>query len=447
MDTSYTTNTSVDTSYTTDTRYTTSTATDRSVSTVIEYETSLTTTTDIAYTTETRRTTETDILSLTQTNFTTSIATASTLRTDFTTSTEISQIESVIPISQTFSDYVTISRTIDLPDVVSTRLTVETSTNSITNTLLQTLTVSDSIIAVLTSFETLTSLDLESSTILIPITTTQTAVESSVAVETVQETRTSIYHGSSTVLIPTTITQTAIVSSLTIKISQETRTSTEVFSTSLTQTELDTITTAQTLRETLTSIELETSSTILPVTSTAFRTSIVTLVRSGTTFTAESILTSYVTLLPPSPTAGASSVNQPAEPSLAPATGITSGPSLTLATTSQPTCHSYGPSVVPDAAACNGAACKVEYEVGYALKWQQYPEKPPVVTEMVFVSAGYASEYDIRGDFADISSHPFDRSIHLPEQRALPLLAIRLPSTNITRPQLAARFLPVQAIL
>lgn len=53
----------------------------------------------------------------------------------------------------------------------------------------------------------------------------------------------------------------------------------------------------------------------------------------------------------------------------------------------QSTCSSYGPSIVPDPSLCGGTDCRVEYELGSFVKWEPVPEKPPVLTEVVFVSA------------------------------------------------------------
>jgi hypothetical protein len=127
---------------------------------------------------------------------------------------------------------------------------------------------------------------------------------------------------------------------------------------------------------------------VVPTVSTSVETSILTLIRSGTTFTAESVLTSYVTLsvsLSATPSA-VSPASQPAEPTTTPGSDIPPSSSPSLSVSEGSTCSSYGPSLVPNASACGGTSCHVEYEVGSILKWQQYPEKPPVVTEMVFVS-------------------------------------------------------------
>jgi hypothetical protein len=43
---------------------------------------------------------------------------------------------------------------------------------------------------------------------------------------------------------------------------------------------------------------------------------------------------------------------------------------------------------------CGGEECRIEYELGSFIKWEQFPEKPPVVTEIVFVSVKKTASYE-----------------------------------------------------
>lgn len=199
--------------------------------------------------------------------------------------------------------------------------------------------------------ETVTSTKLETSSVVVPVTTTRTAIDSSVRIQTLEETQTS----------------TDVVLS------------TNVVSTRVTQTE--------TVIEPLTSLDVETSLTIVPTISNSIETSILTLVRSGTTFTAESIQTSYVTIsLTNTPTPAIPS-NLPTQSVSVPASAAPSESSSTSFISEGSGCSSYGPSTTPDASVCGEEECRVGYELVSFITWEQFPEKPPVVTEIVFVSA------------------------------------------------------------
>jgi hypothetical protein len=194
-------------------------------------------------------------------------------------------------------------------------------------------------------------------------------------------------------VVPVSKTQTAIDSSVTIQTLQETQTftdvelSTNILSSLAIQTETATITEDQTATETITSLQIETSLAIVPTISTSVETSIITLVRSGTTFTAESIRTSYVTVSLTETPAPAVPSSPPSGSVIVPASNPPSGSGSIPVTSEESSCSSYGPSITLDASVCGGEECRVEYELGSFIKWQQAPEKPPVVTEIVFVGA------------------------------------------------------------
>jgi hypothetical protein len=282
----------------------------------------------------------------------------------------------------------TATRTIDVPGTTSIAFTTDTATevfsttvtsvstdvSRITSAILVTETISDSIVTIRTLEETFTSISLETSVIAVPTTTTRTAVDSSLTVQTLQETQT-----------PTDV-----------------QSSTHVVSTVATQTAFATITAAETARETLTSLQIETSFAIVPTISVSIQRSILTLVRSGTTFTAESILTSYVTISLSDIPATATPGSQPAGSIVVPESILPSGSGPITSISEGSSCSSYGPSTVPNASVCGGTECRVEYELGSYLKWQQFPEKPPVVTELVFVSMKSMSVVDTL--FTDVRS-------------------------------------------
>jgi hypothetical protein len=169
--------------------------------------------------------------------------------------------------------------------------------------------------------------------------------------------------------------------------------STDILSSLAIQTAAATTTEDQTATETITSLQIETSLTIVPTISTSVETSIITLVRSGTTFTAESIRTSYVTVSLTKTPAPAVPSNPPTGSVVIPASSLPSdsGSGSIPVTSEESSCSSYGPSTILDASVCGGEECRVEYELGSFIKWQQFPEKPAVVTEIVFVSAKNAT--------------------------------------------------------
>ena len=118
----------------------------------------------------------------------------------------------------------------------------------------------------------------------------------------------------------------------------------------------------------------------MPTISTSIETSILTLVRSGTTFTVESIQTSYVTI-------SLTDTAAPAIPSTTliqsvgiPASATHSGSSSRSLIPEGSSCSFYDASMTPDASVCGEEKCRFEYELGSFVTWEQFPEKPPIVT-------------------------------------------------------------------